>query len=69
VAQQLPTLGYGPGGSVAYVVLLGFNPAPVAAHVGPTLFASTAERDGIDPGASTAVRDGVDPYASTAEPN
>jgi hypothetical protein len=59
---SIVTLGFGPPGSIAEVVLLGFSPAPVAARVGPTRFASTAVR--VDD-ATSARR--PDPHSSTAE--
>lgn len=41
MAQQIPTLGFGPGGSIAQVVLLGFSPSttPAAADLYAAIFA------------------------------
>jgi hypothetical protein len=43
--QQLPTLGYGPGGSIAQIVLLGFTPSAAGGgdqRKGPTRFHASA---------------------------
>jgi hypothetical protein len=45
VAQQIPTLGYGPGGSVAFIVRLGFNGAEATPTVtAPPTRVRTTER-------------------------
>ena len=70
MAQLLPTLGFGPGGSITNIVLLGFggSPAPSGSGpVGPTVFVATAEV--LDPGDRAAEATTIDPgeFASTAE--
>jgi hypothetical protein len=54
VAQQIPTLGYGPGGSIAFIVRLGFGGAaapptrtyPTAVIVRPAV-ATTSPRQSV----------------------
>lgn len=63
MGQQLPTLGYGPGGSIAHIVLLGFTTGAGTPPDEPDYASGVSPRIGIGlDGISTAPVLGLEIY-------